>query len=159
MSKPSLKLLQKNGVITDVSAKWYQLGIVLLEDERVNQLANIKANNHNVTDCCYAMFSYWIQTQPNASWHQLVKALKERGVEMNDVAKTVKEIFIGLCTFIHYCIHHCIHHCIHDVFHYSTCGVCIYVCTVEPQLSETTCSSGTLIAHHFKVLYIYQDTR
>jgi len=103
VSKPSLKLLQRNGVITAVSAKWMQLGIVLLEDEKVNQLANIKANNNNnVTDCCYAMFSYWIHTQPNASWYQLIEALREPGVEMNDVAEMVKETFIGLCLHIHY---------------------------------------------------------
>ena len=98
LSKPSLKLLQKAKVITAVSAKWYQLGIELLEDEKVGHLQNIKANNNNdVTGCCYAMFSYWIQTQPKASWHQLAHALSEPGVEMNGVAETVKERFIGLC--------------------------------------------------------------
>ena len=101
MSKPSLKLLQRNKVITAVSAKWYQLGIVLLEDERVNQLANIRANNNNVTDRCYEMFGYWIQTQPKASWEQLVEALSEPGVEMNDVAETVKRKFIGMSVAPH----------------------------------------------------------
>ena len=96
MSKPCLKLLQKNKVIAAVSAKWYQLGIELLEDDKVGHLANIRANNHNVTDCCYAMFTYWIQTQPKASWLQLVEALREPGVEMNDMAETVKGKFIGL---------------------------------------------------------------
>ncbi|XP_065908002.1 uncharacterized protein [Dysidea avara] len=95
VSKPCLKLLQKNKVIAAVSAKWYQLGIELLEDDKVGHLANIRANNHNVTDCCYAMFTYWIQTQPKASWLQLVEALREPGVEMNDMAETVKGKFIG----------------------------------------------------------------
>jgi len=58
VSKLTLRLLQKNKVITAVSAKWYQLGIVLLEDDKAHQLANIKANNNNVTDHCYEMFGY-----------------------------------------------------------------------------------------------------
>ena len=93
---PSLKLLLNSKVITDVSAKWYQLGIMLVEEDKEGQLENIKANYHNVTDCCFEMFRYWIQTQPKASWHQLVEALRVPGIEMNDVAESVKKRFIGL---------------------------------------------------------------
>jgi len=95
VSKPTLRLLQKHKVITAVSSKWYQLGIVLFEDDKAYQLATIKANNNNVTDRCYEMFGYWIQIQPNASWDQLVEALREPGVEMNGLAEMVMEKFIG----------------------------------------------------------------
>jgi len=104
-NKPSIKLLQRAKVIIDVSAKWYELGIALLEERKLGQLEIIMANkNSNVTACCYAMFNYWIKTQPEASWHQLVEALREPGVELHNVAATVKEIFIGLCIGIHICV-------------------------------------------------------
>ena len=54
--RPTLKELQKYGVITSVATKWYEVGIELLNDDQSTQLDIIKANNSNVTNCCYDMF-------------------------------------------------------------------------------------------------------
>jgi len=71
------------------------LGIALLKDDQLAELDNITANHSNVTRQCSAMLSYWLRSHPNATWHQLVKALRAPGVEMNDVAATLEGSFVG----------------------------------------------------------------
>ena len=41
------------------------------------------------------MFIYWLQTHSNATWHQLAEALKSPGVELNNVATMVEDLFPG----------------------------------------------------------------
>jgi len=94
-STPTLKQLQKADVINDVSSRWYELGIELLDDNQVGRLEVIKADNDEVTRRCSAMLNYWLQTHPKATWHQLVAALRERGVELNKVADRLKRSFTG----------------------------------------------------------------
>ena len=93
--RPTLRELQNARIITNVSSNWYQLGIQLLDDHQVPQLEIIRANNDNVTGCCTALFGYWLQTHPNASWYELVAALRAPGVELNDVAASVERTFPG----------------------------------------------------------------
>ena len=71
------------------------MGIELLEDDQLAQLRVITANYNDVTRQCSEMFIYWLQTHPNATWHQLVAALRAPGVEMNDVAATLEGNFVG----------------------------------------------------------------
>ena len=76
--------------------KWQELGVELLDNERVGQLGIIRANNNNdVSRCCSEMFSYWLKAYPNASWYELIAALRAPGVDMSGVAATVKKTFIG----------------------------------------------------------------
>ena len=81
-----------------MGSKWYQLGIQLLDEDQAPQLKVIRANNDDVTGCCTAMFDYWLQTHPNASWYELVAALRAPGVELNGVAASVERTFHGLST-------------------------------------------------------------
>ena len=76
-----------------MSSKWYQLGIQLLDECQAPQLEIIRANNDDVTGCCTALFGYWLQTHPNASWYELVTALRAPGVELNEVAASVERTF------------------------------------------------------------------
>jgi len=41
------------------------------------------------------MFIYWLQTHPNATWNQLIAALRAPGVEMMDVAASMEESCAG----------------------------------------------------------------
>jgi len=93
--KPTLKKLQKARVISGASSRWYQLGIELLDDNQVTQLEIIKKNNDDVMERCTALFSYWLRTHPNCSWHQLVAALREPDVELNELAASVEEKYVG----------------------------------------------------------------
>ena len=50
----------------------------------------IKANNsHDVTKCCSAMLTLWRQRQTDASWSQLIGALKQQ--KLNRVAMEIEK--------------------------------------------------------------------
>ena len=92
-SRPTLRNLLKAQIITSVSSKWYRLGIHLLDDHQAPHLEIIRANNDDVTERCFALFGYWLQTHPDASWYELVTALRAPGVELNEVAASVERTF------------------------------------------------------------------
>lgn len=77
-----------------MATKWYEIGIELLNDDQLRQLDIIKANNHaNVTQCCYDMFKYWLESHPSANWYKLVDALMAEGIEESTVAATLQNRF------------------------------------------------------------------
>ena len=69
-----------------VVVQWYDLGIQLLDDEDgTGVLDAIKADHPNdVNACCNKMFIKWLLMKPDATWSQLVTALRRIG--MNNVA-------------------------------------------------------------------------
>ena len=95
-SKPTIKMLQNSKVIATIGDKWYELGIELLDDDQVTYLESIRANRSEATRSCTAMFINWLQSHPNATWHQLIEALKAPGVELNNVAAMVEALFSGV---------------------------------------------------------------
>ena len=90
--RPALKLLNKH-VRKDISFKWYDLGLELLEQEDEEKLYKIKCNNpSNVDECCTEMFQLWLRKCTNATWNQLIQALKE--VELNNLAAKIDGMLI-----------------------------------------------------------------
>ena len=68
-----------------IALKWYYVGIELLEQGEA--LRKIKANNAgSVSECCADMLKLWLRRQPNATWNQLIFALRSPSVQLNDVA-------------------------------------------------------------------------
>ena len=64
-------------VIPSVSARWYELGVVLLDPKYENELTIIEADSGNdVVTCCRKMFSKWLNTDEHASWDKLIGALR-----------------------------------------------------------------------------------
>ena len=61
----------------------------------MKQLEIIETNSIEVTRRCTAMLMYWLESHSNATWDDLVEALKAPGVELNNVATMVQEIFTG----------------------------------------------------------------
>ena len=94
-SKPTIKVLQHSKVIGAIGPKWYELGIGLLDDDQLRQLEIIEANNSEVTRRCTAMLMYWLESHSNATWNDLVEALKAPGVELSNVATIVEGLFTG----------------------------------------------------------------
>ena len=90
IERPTLKVLNKL-VKKSATYKWYDLGIIeLLEAEDLHALDEIQRNYpRDVGMCCTKMLQLWLERQPDASWEQLLQALKE--VEMNDLASTIHE--------------------------------------------------------------------
>ena len=49
--------------------------------------------------CCTKMLQLWLERQPDATWEQLIRALKE--VEMNELARNIEQALLldnkGIC--------------------------------------------------------------
>ena len=71
-----------------MAARWHDLGTELLTDDTIGTLDVIKFDHPNdVSACCNKMFVKWLKLQPNATWSQLIAAL--RNIGMNIAAENV----------------------------------------------------------------------
>ena len=91
--RPALKYLT---YIRDLIAdKWYEIGLELLEQKDERAVRIIKNNNNrNIIECCTEMLELWLKRQPKATWNQLIKALKARGIELNSAASEIEEMLL-----------------------------------------------------------------
>ena len=79
----------------EVSSKWHDLGLELLEPEDEGSLNDIKRNNRNdVAECCKEMFQLWLDKCPDASWNQLIQSLREPSVGLNHLASKIEQMLI-----------------------------------------------------------------
>ena len=80
-----------------VTIKWHDLGIELLSEEDVQALDEIQNNYpRDASKCCTKMFQLWLERQPGASWRQLIQALREPNIEMNELADTIEQKLISI---------------------------------------------------------------
>ena len=87
---PELKYLYRH-VRDSVAVKWRNIGVELLEQNDVEKLNLIKMNNAgDASECCGEMLELWLHRQPNASWNQLIEALRAPGIKLNDVASKIE---------------------------------------------------------------------
>ena len=73
---------------------WKDLGVELLPPggSSIAALKTISANSHgNVIKCCASMFSLWLERQPEASWRQLIEALK--ATNLGNIAADLEKMF------------------------------------------------------------------
>ena len=90
--KPNLLYLNRH-VRDSIATKWHDVGIELLEQGSEKALQLITANkpgNGNVSACCAEMLQLWLSRQPNATWNQLICALRSPGIQLNDVAMEIE---------------------------------------------------------------------
>lgn len=88
--RPALKFLNKH-VRKDVSSKWHDLGLELLEPEDEERLNEIEANSpKDASNCCKEMFQLWLRKCSDATWDRLIQALEE--VELKTLAVKVKKM-------------------------------------------------------------------
>ena len=70
---------------------WLRLGRELLGQDGEASLNTISADCHdNVSTSCSAMFSLWLQRQPEASWRQLINALVS--VKLESLASEIERL-------------------------------------------------------------------
>ena len=71
---------------------WKDLGRVLIPDTEA-ELSTISVQYHNnVVDCCSSLFQLWLQRQPNASWKDLLDALKK--IKQNHLATQIERMLV-----------------------------------------------------------------
>ena len=87
-TRPTMRDLSRH-VISSVAVKWYKLGLELLETKHEKSLDLIESdgNKHDLEWCCRKMFRKWLETSVNATWSQLIGAIKSIG--LNDVANSI----------------------------------------------------------------------
>ena len=69
------------------------MGIELLDVEDLKALDVIQSNYpKDASTCCTKMFQLWLDRQPEASWEQLIQALRE--LNMFDPANTIEQKLI-----------------------------------------------------------------
>ena len=74
----------------DIATQWGDLGLELVESYQI--LREIEANYPNdVNTCCRVMFQKWLERSPDASWSQLITALKN--IQMNFAAESISKLF------------------------------------------------------------------
>ena len=79
-----------------VADKWRDIGVHLLHPTLIRNraLEVIAADHpHSVEECCKSMFEKWLNTQKDASWNQLVEAIK--AIELHAFASTLEKDVIG----------------------------------------------------------------
>jgi len=88
-----MKILNKH-VIPKVNTKWYDLGLELLDDEYAGELETIHKDyrNDGSKTCCQKMFSKWLETRDDASWDQLIEAM--RTIKLNSIASDVEQLLV-----------------------------------------------------------------
>ena len=95
-SKPTKNELLDH-VVPHVTPWWYVLGLKLLKKDQEIQLDIIKSNHAGDNQmCCMEMFWYWLSTTPDASWQQLVEALRSPVVKLPVVAADIEKMFTGM---------------------------------------------------------------
>ena len=94
-TKPSKKKL-KNFVVPRILPHWYEVGIMLLEEYQEGQLDMLKDNNNNdPQQGCMEMLWYWLDTHRNATWQDLLKALRSPGVALGSIATEIEKMLTG----------------------------------------------------------------
>ena len=95
---PTLQKLRTAADLTGLSTSWYELGLQLLQEHNNGSvLSEIEHDNpNNAKKCCVKMFEKWLNQQPNASWDQLLTALKE--IKMNSAAEQIKGKMYSIIT-------------------------------------------------------------
>ena len=95
-NRPTIRLLNKL-VKTSVTIKWYDLGIELLGDDNLQALDEIQSNYpRDASSCCTKMFQLWLDRQPEASWRQLIQALREPNIELLELANTLEQKLMSI---------------------------------------------------------------
>jgi len=90
--RPTLKYLSRH-VRGSVGSKWYYLGIELLEADDVKKLDNIRSEHPADLDiCCTKLFELWLEKQPEASWDELIKSLRQPGVDLGHLANKIEQM-------------------------------------------------------------------
>ena len=94
-SKPTKRKILDH-VVPHVTPRWYVLGVKLLKEDQESHLDVLKLNHAGDNKmCCMEMFWYWLNTNTDASWQQLIEALRSPAVELPVVAADLEKMFTG----------------------------------------------------------------
>lgn len=70
---------------------WLDIGIQLLDPIHVQEVHLLRTSKEDFRMCCMLMFQLWLDGQPNATWSQLLRALRAPHIALNVVAQTIED--------------------------------------------------------------------
>ena len=88
--RPSVKDLH-NHVVEGVASKWRDFGVQLLNP--VNEgIFDIIEKDHpkSIIACCQSMLRKWLETKADATWNQLLNALRSSCIQLNYLADEIE---------------------------------------------------------------------
>ena len=95
--RPSLRDLYRH-VTIKAAHKWRDLGIQLLKYDPIRTSDMIAADNpHDVVSCCEHVFQRWLETSADASWNQLIIALRSPTVQLDSFADELEQMMSKEC--------------------------------------------------------------
>ena len=96
-SQPTLNDLSCH-VVMKAAQKWRDLGVQLLEDNQFQiGMLDIIGAEYNDVRCCEHVLEMWLQITPNASWNQLISALRSPTVQLDRLADQLEKMLSIKC--------------------------------------------------------------
>ena len=90
--RPALKYLYAH-VRGNIANDWYDVGVALLDPGDEVALDTISKDHPGDSEKCAAkMLKLWLDRKPEASWGQLLEALREPNIKLNTLAVKIEEI-------------------------------------------------------------------
>ena len=76
----------------EVAHKWKDLGLQLLRSDQTNVLNIIAVDHpHDAMSCCKCVLQKWLDTTTDATWNQLIGALKSPSVQLDYIANQLEQ--------------------------------------------------------------------
>ena len=124
--RPSLRDLHHD-VTMKAAHKWRDLGIQLLEYDPIRTLDMIAANYpHDVVSCCRHVFQRWLETSANASWNQLIRALRSPSVQLDPLADQLEQMMSKEC----------------KIYSNTVATHCCKLCTIAKRINNCTAGAA-----------------
>ena len=99
--RPGFKYLNRH-VVVPIAPKWYDVGLELMEIEDEKELDAIQAEQSINSDKERAkkMLKLWLDKNIDASWNDLLKALKMPTIGLNAIALEIQNLLVPESTFL-----------------------------------------------------------
>ena len=95
-SRPTEKKLL-DYVVPRITPRWFDLGVKLLNEDQKSHLDIISSDHANDNrTCCKKMLWYWLDTNTNATWEQLIAALRSPAIELFVVAADLEKMLTDI---------------------------------------------------------------
>ena len=87
-----------NIIIPKVANDWYDLGVQLFSESQLPRLDEISATfSNDRRRGCVEMLKYWLKIIPEATWDNLICALRAPGLQLLAIADEVEKEVKGKC--------------------------------------------------------------
>ena len=85
-------------MVNNTAHKWREFGAQLLRPDQENMLDIIAANYpHDVVSCCICVLKKWLDTTADATWNELIRALRSPSVQLDNLAGQLEWMLITEC--------------------------------------------------------------